>query len=491
MRKTVAILSCAAALSASTALAAEFQPMGTLGIGGAGVARSYDAYAPYWNPAGLAFNTTKFSSRLNAGAGIRINSTMAENVDRLGKLDVNNLGDLNVNVGGDTNQNRSLVATATEFVGILNDLKQTNGTLNVTADAVLGFQYDHFAMGGFSTMELASFPSADNTAVAFGGATTVAELATAIGAKPTTQPGTFFSQGQRDQIATAFGGNANIANALDAQFTTKAPVTGQTSEQMKDALVRIGQAMTTGAGSPEKSLENNPSTLEYRGLILVEAPLSYGHPIDLGRFGTLGVGGTVKVMWGRAFIGESKIVQLKDSGDIVKNITDHYKDSTTFGIDLGALWRYNDWLNVGIVAKNLNSPEFDAPVVAVKDVNPTGPIKVRPMVRTGVSLDPLSWLTVAADLDLTENDTILIGQKSRNFGGGIELHPLTWFKLRGGAYKNLASGDIGPVPTFGLTIGTKWVNLDIDGAVALDTGRFKDKEYPKEARLQFNFNVLF
>ena len=39
----------------TAASAYEFQPLGALGIGAAGVARTTDAYASYWNPAGLAF----------------------------------------------------------------------------------------------------------------------------------------------------------------------------------------------------------------------------------------------------------------------------------------------------------------------------------------------------------------------------------------------------------------------------------------------------
>jgi hypothetical protein len=488
MRKSIAILASATLLAAGSALAAEFQPVGTLGIGGAGVARTYDANAPYWNPAGLAFNTASFSSRVGGGVGIRVNSVMADNVDRLGKLNIDNLTDLNLNSGGTPAQNLALTAKAAEFVGVLTDLDKRDGTLTVNADAVLGFQYGHFAMGGFSTMELASFASADTAAVGIGGVTGVNDFATAIGAGTATKPAnSFFTNAQRATITDAFGGNTGITNALDSQFSSKAPVTGQTSQQLTDALVNMGQSLTSGGSS----LQNNTSTLEYRGLALVEIPFSYGYPINLGNFGTLGVGATAKVMWGRAFIGESQIVKVKNSGDIVKNITDHYRDTTTFGVDLGALWRYRDWLNVGLVAKNLNGPEFDTPSVVLRTGANSAPIRVEPQVRTGVSLDPLSWLSVAADLDLTENDTILIGKKSRNIGGGVDLHPLTWFKLRGGIYKNLAVSDIGAVPTFGLTLGPKLFNFDLDGAVALQKGRFEEKEYPREARLQFSFNMQF
>ncbi len=487
MRKLSLFIGSGLALAASTAVAADFQPIGSaLGMGGAGVARTYDAYAPYYNPAGLAFKEQAFSSRLNAGVGLRVNSSMAENVDRLGKLDVNNLADLNLSVTNSAAQNLGLVSQATQFVGVLDDLNRHDGTLTANANAVLGFQYQNFAIGGFSTMELASFPTTDASRVALGGVSQ-ANFATAIGAATAT-PGTFFTTTQRSQIAAAFSNNAGVANAIDRYFTDNRPVTNQTPEQLKDALVKIGTAMTNSTGS----LENNQSTLEYRGLITTDVPISYGHPIKLGSLGTLGVGASLKVIWGRAFIGESQIVKVKDSGDIVKNITDHYQDTTTFGIDLGALWRYSDWLNVGIVAKNLNSPEFDSPAVAsIQGTTLKETFRLKPQVRTGVSVDPLSWLSVAADLDLTKNDTILIGRQSQYFGGGVDIHPLTWLKLRGGFYKNLSEGEIGVVPTFGLTVGSKWVNLELDGAMALENARFKDTEYPKEARAQFSLNVQF
>lgn len=478
------------------AFGAEFQPMGTLGIGGAGVARTYDAYAPYWNPAGLAFNNLPFSSKINAGAGLRINSSMAENVDRIGKLDVNELKDLNIVTGAvltqaQIDQNRGFTNKAVQFVGVLNDLEHHDGTLSVNADAVLGFQYKHFAVGGFTTAELAAVPSTDTNRVRPGGNVTLADFAGGIGAaQNATRTAAFFTTPQYDAIRAAFGNDqraAEIANTLEAQLAVS-NVTKLTPEQAKDALVHMGNAFLNN----QESLENNQSTLEYKGLILIDFPISYGHPIDLGRFGKLGIGGSFKVIQARAFIGESQIVKLKDSGDIVKNMTDHYKDSTGVGIDLGALWKYSDWLSIGIVAKNLNSPEFDTPEITLPikgKVQET--IRVKPQVRAGMALEPLTWLTIAADLDLTENDTILVGKTSRNIGGGLELHPLTWLKLRAGAYKNLANTDVGIVGTAGFTIGTKWLNLDIDGAASPETGTYKESKYPKEARVQANINIQF
>jgi F plasmid transfer operon protein TraF len=504
VKKVGVLLLAALGVMGGTAFGAEFQPVGNaLGIGGAGVARTFDAYAPYWNPAGLAFHDRTFSTRLHAGAGIRINSSMAENVDRLGTLNVDNLANLDINTATLTpaqiSANLANAGTAAQFVGILNDLQTNQGTLTATADAVLGFQYRNFGIGGYTTAELAALPSIETVNIRPGGTTTLVDYGQGIGAldpvtgAPLAVPtGTFFSPTQRAAISTAFGGGARgdaIADRLAAQFASP---TGNASTlspaQLAVALVAMGNSFA-GTGA---SLDLNESTLEYKGLIVIDFPISYGHQFDLGPFGKLGLGGSLKVMQGRAFIGESQIVTLKDSGDIIKNVTDHHQDSTTFGIDLGALWQYDEWLRIGVVAKNLNSPDFDSPTVNL-------PIRglvqeefiVRPQVRAGVAIDPLSWLTIAADCDLTSNRTILFDHKNQTLGGGVELHPVSWFKVRGGMYKNLAEGEIGPVATAGLTFGPAWLNMDLDGAAALDNAKYKDSTYPREARLQLSINALF
>ena len=82
-----------------------------------------------------------------------------------------------------------------------------------------------------------------------------------------------------------------------------------------------------------------------------------------------------------------------------------------FGIDIGLLWKYQSWLNVGLVAKNLNAPQFDEPNLKDKsgvDIpNTGGKTNLNPQVKMGVDISPLDWLSFAVDMDLTNNDTIL------------------------------------------------------------------------------------
>jgi hypothetical protein len=96
-------------------------------------------------------------------------------------------------------------------------------------------------------------------------------------------------------------------------------------------------------------------------------------------------------------------------------------------------------------------------------------------------------------MDLTRNETVLSGLDYTNqtLGGGLELSPFTWFKLRCGMYKNMANADIGPVATGGLTLGIPWVLLEVDGAYGLKDAQYKDKSYPRESRIQAQLAVQF
>ncbi len=501
MKRSICMfMSVFAVASAGTALGAEFQPMGTLGIGGAGVARTYDAYAPYWNPAGLAFSDKTVSSRVDVSAGLKVNDGLADNVDRLSDLKFDNFSKIS------NTSSPQDVADTVKAITILNDIKEKKGTIAVNANAVFGFQVNHFAFGAFGTAEGFAQPEPDTVNIlpqndANAQVTPTQFAAPTIGAAPSDK---FFDTSLRGEINTALTSHGftaaesqGLINATDAQMAGS----GMSPQQVADTLINMATTITSStdpANAP--TLDKNTTSVLTRSLAYIEFPLSYGHAINLGSFGTLGLGATVKVIAGRVYQSQTYLMKSGEtvtSSDITKELTHNFKDSTNFGFDLGALWRYSDWFNLGIVAKNLNTPEFDAPDVKDKWgtvlVGSGGKVKLKPQVRMGVSFDPYKWLTLAADLDLTENETVVAaeGFKNRTVGGGFEWHEFSWFKLRGGMYSNLADGGIGPTATAGLTFGTKWVNMDIDGAYSLDTAQYKGKTYPQEARVQAQFNFLF
>lgn len=539
----------AAALTAGlsgTSMAAEFQPMGALGIGGAGVARIVNGYAPYWNPAGLAFNDQSVSVPLDVSVGLRVSKGLADNVDKLGKYTEKDpvtgktAFDSFKDVGSTLplDQQAKAVANAVGILTIFKDIKAQNGTISLNANAVLGLQISHFGTGVFGSMEgfAQALPDLDNILPGQTTSTTSStlrnDLFNAVKGQPTTLTAatqSYFTTAQITDITNALNTNGvvntaaqpnlqtQIINAIGSNLATAGGAGSNIPAVSSSAAAQtITQTLAPAlsATSTANSIDNNKSGIQVKSLAFVEIPLSYGHPLDLGTSGKLGLGITGKVISGRVYQTRLQIFEKDATGsttstssnDISKSFRESYEETTNLTFDLGAFYKYSDWFNFGLVAKNLTSPKFKSPLlknqngalvdakgntvtVGVRDADVT----IKPQLRTGIALDPLSWLTLAADLDLTENESILtgLGYKSRNLGGGVEFHPGRWFKLRGGMYKNLANNDVGPVATAGLTFGLPWLNLEVDGAYGLETSQFKDKNYPREARVQAQLNIQY
>ncbi len=525
MRKLI-IAAGLVGLAAGTATAAEFQPIGTLGMGGAGVARNMGAYASYWNPAGLAFADKAYSTTVGGGVGLRVSEGLADNVDRLAKFSdnnvINNLENLAI-PPPPTISGPKAVADTVNLLTVLNDLKTEKGTLSLNIDAAAGFQVKQFGFGLFVLTEGfgQTLPDINPATQALrnvlplisGVAATPAQLAILSGAAPGGYSPTIMSATQRDQMATSLGisqGEANnIINAVETNLAATSNVTPISANQAANTLTNT----LVGAFNSGGTIDNNNTAVMVKNVAFAEVPIAYGHAFDFGKLGKMGIGGALKVVRGRVYQSRIRLTENGESvtsSDITNALKDNHEESTNVTFDLGAQYKYSDWLTAGIVAKNLTSPAFKSPelkdqkdrVVDVNGVVEGQPgfagrhrdedVQLKPQARLGVAFDPYSWLTIAADLDLTENEAVLAGLdfKSRHFGGGVEFHT-SWIKGRVGIYKNLANTEIGPVATAGITIGIPWVLLEVDGAYGLDKARYKDKDYPKEARVQTQLTVQF
>jgi len=493
-------LAVAAALLSltETAYAAEFQPLGTLGIGGAGVARQNGALTAYWNPAGGAFNDKSFSFVTGGQFGARGNDGLTQNVDKLSNIDFNSIKNLN---GNPTPQ---AVTNAVELVSILTDIKNKNGNLAITAATPVGFSIKHFSFGIYGNMEGYVQPQPDTVDIvptnSAGTALSVSQIVANIPQTANRPAATFFSNSQYGQLVgdltPALGANtaSRVVNGLEAQL--------QSSGLPADAaFVSADKLLNTasGANAGTNTINNNTSSVLTKALLYVEVPLAYGYPIDLGKWGKLGIGAAVKVIQGTVYQNETLLVNNQNgsvkSGDLVKDLTKNKETTTTFGVDLGALWKYEEKLSVGVVAKNLNAPKFDAPTYQ-KPVPGSTPVAVKgedvtldPQVRGGIAYDPYKWLTFAVDMDLTENNAVVpaTAVKSRNLGGGLELHPYSWLKVRAGAYKNLSLSQGGPVATAGLSLGP----FDLDGAFSTDTFKVGSTTIPQEVKVQLLCGFTF
>jgi hypothetical protein len=496
------VMVCAAALVslAGSALGAEFQPLGALGIGGAGVARQNGALTAYWNPAGGAFNDKTFSFVTGGEIGAQGNNGLTENIDSLSKLDFNNIK--NFNSGTATPQT---VGDVVKLVTILGDIKNKNGSFSVSASAPVGFAVKHFSFGVFGSFEGFAQPLPDtvNLLPNQGSGTTISATDLYNAAATVPDPGNngYFSPQQYSDMVAVFTKNgldpskaAYLVDVIESQMkgsgVSPSSVTAASTGILNNALTNDGSA----------TIDKNNTSVMTKALLYFEAPLAYGHPFDLGKFGVLGIGASVKVIQGTVYQNQVLLVNTPSplkSEDLIKEIRKNSETTTTFGVDLGMLWKYQDTLSIGVVGKNLNSPKFHAPTYqAPQQDNPTASVPVKgsdvtldPQVRGGIAYDPWHWLTLAADMDITENASVVPNSavKTRNVGGGFEMHPYSWLKFRLGAYQNLAVSGVGPVGTAGFTLGP----FDIDGAASTDTFKVGGTKVPQEAKLQLLCGFTF
>jgi hypothetical protein len=166
------------------------------------------------------------------------------------------------------------------------------------------------------------------------------------------------------------------------------------------------------------------------------------------------IGVTAKIIQGAAYNGTQNLQsgqEIKLSDSLGKATI-----STTYGIDVGAIYRPSSWLRFGVVAKDLNQPEFDSPDGTK--------IKLGPQVRGGMALNPYSSLTLSADVDVTSNKTLVPGVKSQVLSLGAEQTILTEFlSFRVGAFKNMQDATTPFTPTAGLGLRIFAFRLDLGG----------------------------
>jgi hypothetical protein len=142
--------------------ALEFQPLGAgaLGVGGAGVARTYGAMAPYWNPAGLAFAPQTVTVSLVAGGGIVPKGKLAQDLDDLSKA----------NDAWDSADQNSLASLpqATALANAIIALNETTAkdNLRMTVGAALGAQVKQMGFGIYGTFEGSATPNPSSTTIA-------------------------------------------------------------------------------------------------------------------------------------------------------------------------------------------------------------------------------------------------------------------------------------------------------------------------------------
>ncbi len=189
-----------------------------------------------------------------------------------------------------------------------------------------------------------------------------------------------------------------------------------------------------------------------RGLEARQAAFSYAYAFADKTFA---VGVTGKLIQGAAYAGATNIRGAETDLDVLKDFG-RAKISTAYAIDIGAVYRPASWLRLGVVAKDVNEPGFDAPNGQE--------FKLTRQVRGGVAVNPYPSLTISLDGDILSNTTLLPGIKSRVLSLGAEQTLLSEsLSLRVGALKNVedAASPLTPTAGFGLKIFA--LRVDIGG----------------------------
>jgi hypothetical protein len=353
-------------LVAMPAVAEEFAIVGprAAGMGGAGVAVTTDAYATYWNPAGLA---------MVKSMDIRIQGT-AQVTDRLGIGSA--LDDLK-----NFNPNDTSPANVAKAQGIANQINRPGATVSGVGAAGLYFK-GHFGEHafGFNVSDVATSGGFVSTPV------------------QATQPG---------------GPNTPVSLA--------------------------GQ-------------------MALRGLAARQLAFSYAYAFADKTFA---VGVTGKIIQGAAYTNTTNLQGGQDP-DLLNNFG-KANISTSYGIDLGAMYRPSSWLRFGVVAKDINQPAFNAP--------DGSELKLTPQVRGGVALNPWSTMTMTADMDITSNPTFVPGLKSQVLSLGMEQTILSEFlSFRVGTYKNVQDAGSIFTPTAGIGVRIYSFRLDLGGGYDFNKG---------------------
>lgn len=473
-----------------------------LGMGGAHVAVVNDSTAQYWNPAVFGFFGRQASERVNkdehsdkdfgiyiqGGAGFQAHQNVIKEIEDLsaGGLNFSQLS-LDVNSG----TGLSDISNVDDFIKMIAELEDLNKE-NIAVSAIAGGSFNvrvrSFGLGIISSADVVAIPIMDvininPSSTATTNTELISELGnlqTATGANSTFEALTDAQQGQlnatmsnwtpaeRDGFlyalddALALGPDGIDGTDDDFNATTN-PVPQEDIDNAATVSTLANNALTGG------SFDDNTSKVIFRGALVTEVPLSYGYALS----DNLSIGGNLKYLKARVYSSEVLVFD-SNTDDFFADATDSYVESSNFAVDLAAMYKF-DSVRFGIVGRNLNTPAFDQTA--------PGDYKLDPQLRAGAAFRAWNMITFAADLDITENSTLIsTNYQSQNVAGGMEIDLWKFLKLRGGIYKNLSENDIGVVYTAGLGLNLYFLQIDLAGAMSADKARVDGKDVPEEAR---------
>jgi hypothetical protein len=225
-------------------------------------------------------------------------------------------------------------------------------------------------------------------------------------------------------------------------------------------FVRADLVHTALGANPATSIAFNTSAAVYRGLELKDFALAKSVSFLAGQ---VTVGAAVHALWGTTYVLEESAFTT-DAGAGPWGFAQYALDGieqthTDWSVDAGALVSLGP-VRVGAVWRGINRPSF--PYAGGAPAAEKGQsVTYGSQARVGASVHvPLIGLVFAADADLTANDTLVDGLKSREVGAGVEW-TLVALVLRGGASVNLESPDRAPALTGGAGVAIGPAKVDV------------------------------
>jgi hypothetical protein len=251
-------------------------------------------------------------------------------------------------------------------------------------------------------------------------------------------------------------GNVSIAVAHDGwelSFTDRA---------YSGLFARVDLVHTALGANPATSLAFNTSAAVFHGLELKDLALAKSVSFLMGQ---VRVGAAVHALRGTTYVTEESVFTV-DAGGSPWSLAQHALDGlarthTDWSVDAGALVSLGP-VHVGGVWRGINKPSFPY----AEDAPPSDrgrSATFGSQARVGASVHvPVLGLVVAADYDLTANDTLVDGLRVREVGAGVEW-TLVALVVRGGASINLESPDRKPALTGGAGVAIGPAKIDVGG----------------------------
>jgi len=514
MRKLVSLAVAASlvVILVRVSMASSFKILGTrpLGMGGAFVAVSEDAIAQYWNPAGFALQKG-LDIQIPIGVSMETTEGLIKEVDDLGNMAETVQEIMETQESGGP-FDPDLIEAFTSAINELDDLNKSG--LGLVLDINLGgiVRFRNLGVGVINITELGTDPYLDLVNIGLGVSTgTVTDALNALCVDVDLDltngdgPGglwdlTSSQQSIADSLAVSLSGVGTPNKpgwnnqAIAEELVVAGVLAGLTDAEIETVVGTIADGLELWAPLGGVGFSENDTNIRFNGITLFEAPVTYARELPWVK--NLYVGGNVKLMYGTVAYAQFDVFSGEDlTQGLYENYKDYTKTSTTIGVDIGALYDLKESLGLrfGMVIRNLNYPSFSQPQKA-KEAG-LDEYVIEPQVRVGAAYWPLSFITLSADLDITNNKTVLPGYQSRMFGLGAEVNILnrSWLNLalRGGFMDNL-SESYGSMFTAGLGLNLFHLNLDFAGAISTEsTSIGGGNKFPTSAFGSFGLSLNF